>query len=299
MISPRVLIRQASARLSQAGISDPETDASLILAHLTGKQPLSLRLDVETILPEKTVTAFELMISRRMKREPVQYILGQVSFCGRIFSVSPGILIPRPETELLSAWAVQEAASIPAPRILDLCCGSGCIGITMALSLPRSSVTLTDISPEAVSVSSGNAERLNAPVRILQGDLFNPVKNEVFDLIISNPPYIPSEECPLLQEEVRFEPSLALDGGKDGLDFYRRIASMSAARLVPGGLLMMELGFGQASAVVNLLAAAGMKKIQIRKDYAGIERMILARTGLRGKEENRLAGETGVHERPV
>ncbi len=277
-MTPRMLLLDAAKRLQAAEIPDPQVDGSLLLAHLTGRHPLELRLDGDTQLEEETVAAFETLLAKRMQRYPLQYLTGEASFFGRDFYVDDRVLIPRPETELLAEKAVQalKAFSMPA-HALDLCCGSGCIGITMALEVPEAVVTLTDLSPDALAVAHRNAQTLGAKVAFCQGDLFAAVAGQQFQVIVSNPPYIPDEECHALQQEVQCEPMAALAGGEDGLDFYRRIAMKAPEHLVTGGMLLLEVGWNQAQQVGELLQQAGLEVLSIDQDWRGIPRMVTAK----------------------
>lgn len=273
-MTPRDLIRSAAEQFRTAGVPDPEYDSALLLSHLCGRPPLMLRLDMDTQLNEETIARFKSLCSRRLKREPLQYILSESSFCGFPFFVDSRVLIPRPETELLCEWALE---LIPADRksdILDLCCGSGCIGISLKLSRPAASVCLSDISKDALDVAALNATRLNADVFFCRSDLFNDLPADRLDVIVSNPPYIPSPDCASLQAEVMQEPLSALDGGDDGLCFYRRICSEAPHHLKPGGFLLMELGDNQADRVRSLMEASGFVSVTVRKDYQSLERMI-------------------------
>lgn len=272
----RALLLDAARRLRSAGVPDPETDAALLLSHLTGRNPLQLRVDTDTKPDERTCTAFEALLKRRMTREPLQYLTGSVSFCGLSFQVDPRVLIPRPETALLTEWAVEVLRPFSAPSVLDLCCGSGCIGLTLKHRCPGARVTLSDLSPDALDIAKSNASALHLNAVFFQGDLFSPIHG-MFDLIISNPPYIPSEQCPRLQEEVLCEPRMALDGGRDGLDFYRRLALESPVYLKEEGHLMLELGYEEVNEVCDLLSDAGFREIRVRKDLSGTDRMLLAR----------------------
>ena len=257
-----------------AGIPDPEFDSAALLASLCGRNPLSLRLDMETEIDQETEGRYRSLCARRIRREPLQYITGESRFCGYSFAVTPSVLIPRPETELLCEWAVEKIPVDASPRILDLCCGSGCIGITLKLRIPSSAVYMSDLSSAAADVARRNAERLSADVSVGTGDLFENIRDRNFDLIISNPPYIPENECSLLQEEVKKEPLTALDGGNDGLDFYRRICREAPDYLRRGGILMFELGDGQHSAVGKMMEESGFQSVEIRKDFRQISRMI-------------------------
>ena len=273
-MTPRALIRAAADEFRAAGVPDPEVDASVLLSHLCGRPPLVLRLDDEILLPEETAVRYRELCERRLRREPLQYILREAPFCGFTFYVDSRVLIPRPETELLCEWAAALLSGREHPAVLDLCCGSGCLGIALKRLVPSAAVWGADISSAALAVSRMNASRLNADVRLVQSDLFTSLPDQAFDLIVSNPPYIPSSVCEDLQPEVTQEPALALDGGADGLSFYRRICAAAPDRLRPGGVLLMELGDGQAPDVKKLMQSAGFAAVEIREDYRSVPRMI-------------------------
>ena len=275
-MTPRILIRQTASRFRAEGIPDPENDAALLLAHLTGRRFLDLRLDESTELTPAVTAAYEELVLQRLKRIPLQYLLGEAPFFGRLFLVDSRVLIPRPETELLCHWAIGILSGFPAPAVLDLCCGSGCIGLTLKAERPDAFVTLSDISVDALAVASANAAHLSLDVALEQKDLLEGFPAASFDLIVSNPPYIPSEDCKRLQPEVRHEPLLALHGGPDGCGLYRRIIRAAGPVLKPGGKLLMELGINESGILYSLLRDHGFTDIQIRQDYAGIDRMILA-----------------------
>ena len=277
-MTPRELIRKTAADFRSAGVPDPEIDAALLLSHVTGKAPLLLRTDDWTALPSDALFAFDALAQRRLAREPLQYILRSQSFLGREFYVDERVLIPRPETELLAERAIaalcQKGAAAAA---LDLCCGSGCIAVSMALAAPQAQVHACDLSADALAVTQHNAAWHHAPVALHQGDLFQAVNGLTFDVIISNPPYIPTGDCAALQREVQAEPAMALDGGPDGLDFYRRIAQEAPAHLNPGGVLLLEIGYDQATIILRLLESAGFHDLEAYEDYQHIQRMIEAR----------------------
>ncbi len=274
-MTPRQLLRQTASAFRQAGIPDPEVDASLILSYVTGREPLDLRLDMTTSLTEDVLQRFQQLSAQRLTRRPLQYLLGRQSFLGRDFLVNESVLIPRPETELLAEKAIQVLRHLSVhPTVLDLCCGSGALAVSMALEVSNAVVTASDLSNDALAVAKRNAEQMHADVHFLQGDLFVPVQGMRFDVIVSNPPYIPSEECRDLQTEVMQEPLLALDGGRDGLDFYRRIAHEAADHLLPGGVLLLEVGYGEAETVAAMLSDY---TVQIHEDYQHIPRMIEAK----------------------
>lgn len=275
-MTPRVLIRNTIAVFRQAGIPDPETDAAFLLSHLTGRPILDLRLDSETELPDEIISQYEQLSKERTLRIPLQHLTGYQYFHGHEYHVNKHVLIPRPETAELVEHLTVIFRFLPAPSILDLCCGSGCIGIELALSLPDSTVTAVDISEEALHVASDNASRLGASVRFVHSDLFSSVKGEVFDLIVSNPPYIPSDECDHLQPEVMSEPRLALDGGADGLRFYSAIIPSAYDHLKDGGMIAFEIGIGEERDIVRMLQNHSFHNTRIIDDIAGIPRMIFA-----------------------
>lgn len=274
-MNSREKLRQAAAELREAGVPDPVYDSALILSWITGVPPLELRAGRETEMSEAREARFREMIRRRKGREPLQYLIGSVIFCGREFRVGPGTLIPRPETELLTEWAAERLRETPGAEVLDLCCGSGCIGLSLAAERPDLRVCLTDLSPEALAWAERNRAELGLDCEILRGDLFEAAEGRRFDCVLSNPPYIPSAECGRLQPELNWEPAAALDGGADGMDFYRRIAAGAPRYLKTRGFVLMETGDGEAEAAAELLRAGGARRTEIRKDYAGISRMVL------------------------
>ena len=275
-MTPRELLKKTAADFRAAGIPDPEVDASLLLSHVTGLAPLMLRLDADRVLTDSELTQFDALCRKRLERVPLQYMLGTQDFMGHTFHVDERVLIPRPETELLCERAI-DAAKLAAgdhPRVLDLCCGSGCLCTSIALALPHAEVHGADLSTDALAVSQMNAASLGADVTLHQGDLFGAVQGMQFDVIVSNPPYIPSAECLVLQEEVRQEPLMALDGGESGLDFYKRIAKEAPDHLTHGGVLLLEVGWDQGESVRRLLDEAGFTATAVHQDYNGIGRMV-------------------------
>lgn len=273
-MNPRELIRDTGEFFRKAGVPDPEYDAAQLLSRLCGQAPLSLRLDTDTVLDEDTLSLFRTLRDRRAGREPLQYILREAPFCGYVFYVDPRVLIPRPETELLCEWALEIISGKNRPNVLDLCCGSGCLGISIKLHAPFTSVLASDISDDALDVAKLNASRLSANVRFVQSDLFSAVADGLFDLIVSNPPYIPSSACDTLQQEVLREPRIALDGGKDGLSLYRKICREAPLHLVPGGSLLLEIGDAESDEVASMMNDAGFSSIIVRNDYRSVPRMI-------------------------
>lgn len=276
-MNARQLIRQTAARFREAGVPDPEVDASVLLGHVTGRAPLSLRLDTDFEPDEGQLAAYASLCGLRVTRRPLQYLLGVQRFWGRDFHVDERVLIPRPETELLAERAVARLRQSAGRTALDLCCGSGCIAVTMALEVPGSRVDAADISPDALEVARCNVMELGAGVTLRQGDLWAAVEGRRYDVIVSNPPYIPLAECGKLQAEVMREPSLALNGGMDGLDFYRRIAGGAQAHLNVGGAVLLEVGWNQAEDVCRLMRDAGFDDVEAYRDLNGVLRMVEAR----------------------
>ena len=277
-MTPRELLKLMAAELTASGVPDAEVDASLLLSHVTGKNPMNLRLDSWSQVSLADEEAFRALCEKRKTRTPLQYLTGVQSFLGRDFHVDERVLIPRPETELLAERAIAALNARPSPAALDMCCGSGCLAVSMALGVPDAEVHAADLSEGALAVTAQNAERLHAQVTLHQGDLFGSIPEGMrFDVIVSNPPYIPAADCLELQEEVLREPMMALDGGADGYDFYRRIAEEAPRFLKEGGVLLMEVGFDQAQGVMELCRAAGFRNVVAHEDYQHIERMVEAR----------------------
>ncbi|MBQ4581254.1 MAG: peptide chain release factor N(5)-glutamine methyltransferase [Clostridia bacterium] len=277
-MTPRELIRLMAAELAASGVPDAEIDASLLLAHITHQNPMNLRLDSWSQVSLDDEAALRALCEKRKTRTPLQYLIGVQSFLGRDFFVDERVLIPRPETELLAERAIAALRMRPSPAALDMCCGSGCLAISMALGVPGADVHAADLSEGALAVTKLNAERLHACITLHQGDLFGAIDERLrFDVIVSNPPYIPAADCLELQEEVRREPMMALDGGADGYDFYRRIAQDAPRFLKESGVLLMEVGFDQAQQVMALCRNAGFRTVLAHEDYQHIERMVEAR----------------------
>ena len=272
-------IRQAAASLEKAGCPDPAVDSVWIAEDILKMTRAALRFEEHAALESGKLAELNACLERRMAGEPVQYILERADFMGLKFYVDKRVLIPRQDTETLVENAIVELQGRDAPKVLDLCCGSGCIGLSIASLVPHAKVTLSDISGDTLDVAKKNAKALDAEVSFRHGDLFRAVGKEKFDLIASNPPYIPAADMEVLQREVRFEPELALYGGEDGLDIYRRIAAEAAAHLNEGGALLMEVGEGEARDVLNLVQEhMDCADSGIIRDLNGIERIVWARS---------------------
>ena len=271
-------LNRARTLLAESGCPDPEVDARWIAEDTLSMSWASLKFEGEREVTGPELARLDARLNRRLTGEPVQYILGRASFMGLDFVVDRRVLIPRQDTETLAEAALIELKSRAAPAVLDLCTGSGCVGLSLKNLAPHSAVTLTDISRDALEVARANAKALGADVTLRPGDLFAAVGREAFDVIVSNPPYIPAAQLPGLQAEVRFEPGLALDGGEDGLSVYRRIAGECGPHLRPGGAMYLEVGIGQADDVLALLrdhlAPADSGAI---RDLNGIDRVVWAR----------------------
>lgn len=274
---------QASSFLAENGVDDAGHHAELLLRHVLGMERTAYLVALTEQLPEDAVAVFEEAISRRSTGEPTQYILGEAYFYGLSFEVTPDVLIPRPETELLVEAVLAEADrlwSLEAQlRVVDIGTGSGAIACTLAHERPHWRVSAGDISPAALAVAKSNAERLGVAERMVwhQGDLLNPFAGCEMDILVSNPPYIPADDIAGLMREVRdYEPHTALDGGADGLDPYRRLVGMLTTLGKAPRLIGFEVGQGQARDVAALLAHAGYnEKLIIVPDLAGIERHVI------------------------
>lgn len=274
--------QQAEARLVNGPHPDrARRDAESLLMHLIGKDRAWLIAHGDDEFGGCNAIGYAALIERRLAGEPIQYITGECEFFGLPFHVTPAVLIPRPETEHLVEQAIFVANSMGRHiRIVDVGTGSGAIAVALAHALPDAKITAIDLSPEALKVACDNAERngVGARIRFLQGDLLAPVAGEQFDLIVSNPPYVPSTDCESLAVEVReHEPHLALFAGGDGLDVYRRLIPSAAGALIRGGSLALEIGYGQVVSVRRLLAGAGFSNIEFRPDLQGIPRVASAR----------------------
>lgn len=270
----RQALQNAAHTLETAGVPDARTDAEWLLSHVTGQSRMELRLAASTELTREQERRFSSLLLSRAQREPLQYLLGTQNFYGLPIAVDERALIPRQETEELCQWGLSLLEALPSPQVLDLCTGSGAIAVALKRLCPRAQVCASDLSAPALSLARENARANGADIRFFLGDLWEPLAGLRFDLIVSNPPYIPSAECGALQAEVLREPRMALDGGPDGLAFYRRIAQGAAAHLNPGGWLLLEVGQGEAADVCCLLTVAGLADAAVRRDIYGVARMV-------------------------
>ena len=247
----REALRAATARLTQASVPDADVDASYLLASVLKEDTLAMRINGHRELTEEQRAAFGQLCDRRAAREPLQYILGETEFMGLTFHVEPGVLIPRADTEILVEKALELMR--PGARVLDIGTGSGAIAISLAKLGKSARVTAVDVSDKALEIARKNAESNGANVEFIKSDCFSALNGRKYDMIVSNPPYISDEEMRGLMPEVKLEPELALFGGADGLDFYRRISREAPGYLNEGGWLLFEIGWLQKDAVSALV----------------------------------------------
>ena len=292
-------IQKSTEFLAKKGVESPRLQIELLLAHLLKLPRMKLYLNFERVLTPAETDALRELVKRRGRREPLQHITGSISFCGLEIAVNRHALVPRPETELLAeaGWEFLNregrragvpnsgtAARHPSPNgfptALDFGTGTGCIAIALAVKCPQAIIMATDISAEALALAKENAVRHNVAgqIRFLQGDGFTIFPTDAsFDLIVSNPPYIPSAEIATLQPEVRdFDPCAALDGGVDGLDFYRRLAVEAKSFLKPNGKIMLEFGDGQDRTIRNIFEAEKWIVEAVKEDYSHRARILIA-----------------------
>lgn len=271
-------------RLSAAGIEEAAAESWILLEWIFGLDRASYYMDPRCILPEEKMKEAEEVLLKRERRVPLQYLMGTCEFMGLTFYVDERVLIPRQDTECLVELALsimkhekKEREPGRKPQVLDLCTGSGCIGISIGKLFKGSEITLSDISGDALSVAGMNAESLGVAVDLVRSDLFDKIDGS-FDYILSNPPYIPSAVIDTLMPEVRdYEPRPALDGKEDGLAFYRRIVREAKEHLYPGGWLLLEIGMDQGISLLDLLEKEGYIQTGIKKDLAGLDRIAAGR----------------------
>ena len=267
----------AKKELKESGAGEYKLDAELFIMKAANMTKTSVLINGDKELTESEEKLFNSMVQKRKKGIPTQYILGKCEFMGYEFFVDENVLIPRPDTEVLVETVLKTAQKENFQNVIDMCTGSGCIAISLALNGIKN-VTACDISIGALSTAKKNAEYNNAldKIQFIQGDLFENVdKSQKYNAIVSNPPYIPTEDISNLMREVRDnEPLTALDGGKDGLDFYRRITNDSLEYLDDGGYLFFEIGYNQGEGLKKIMTDLGFDGIKIVKDYAGLDRVV-------------------------
>ena len=278
MVSRRDWLSDAVRRLTEAGCEDAAFDARCLLEDLGGL-PRGHRVD-DTLLTEEEYGRLDTALAQRLEGRPLQYILGEWEFLTLSLKVGEGVLIPRPDTELLCEAAAERLAGVPTPRVLDLCAGSGCVGLGVASLCPAAAVTEVELSNEVMPYLTENIRRYPAyDVTLRQANVLTDYSafEGGYDAILSNPPYIPTADLAGLQREVQREPKLALDGAEDGLLFYRTIAEHWCEKLAPGGFVAVEVGVGQATDVAALFAAQGLENTEVLTDLGGVQRVVIAR----------------------
>lgn len=271
------LLADGAKMLAQAGIDEAELDARYILEYITGLNSAQYFIHSEDIIEKDKAEEFFRLIERRSKRIPLSYVIGTRDFFGLTFKVDENVLIPEQETELLVEEVIKHSEG---KSVLDMCTGSGCIAISIALFGKPSKVAASDISEKALEVARENAKSLKAgEISFIQGDMFENVTDK-FDIIVSNPPYIETGEIDELMPEVRdYIPRLALDGDEDGLKFYRIISKEAVKKLNKNGRIFYEIGYNQSRAVASILLENGFTDITVIKDYSGLDRIVMAKLG--------------------
>ncbi len=280
------LINNNVKELNRKNIHDANFKVRYILVHILNVSKEYLIIHDDDVFPEEKITIFEEAIKRLENNEPIQYIVNHQEFYGLDFYVDENVLIPQPDTEILVEECIkifQDVEKNPQHKfynkkeckILDLCTGSGAIGISLAKNIKKSKVSLSDISLEALKIAEKNAMQNQIEVTSIQSDLFKNINNK-FDLIVSNPPYIETETIQKLSEEVRKEPIIALDGGIDGLKFYREIAEQAKSYLEQDGYLALEIGYNQKESVKKILKECSFRNIYSKKDFGGNDRIVVA-----------------------
>lgn len=269
------LLADGAKMLAQAGIDEAELDARYILEYITGLNSAQYFINSEDIIEKDKAEEFFRLIERRSKRIPLSYVIGTRDFFGLTFKVDENVLIPEQETELLVEEVIKHSEG---KSVLDMCTGSGCIAISIALFGKPSKVAASDISEKALEVARENAKSIKAgEISFIQGDMFENVTDK-FDIIVSNPPYIETGEIDELMPEVRdYIPRLALDGDIDGLKFYRIISKEAVKKLNKNGRIFYEIGYNQSRAVASILLENGFTGVKIMKDYSGLDRIVMAK----------------------
>jgi release factor glutamine methyltransferase len=276
--TPLKVLAWTAAKFGERKIASARLDAEVLLAHALGTTRVGLYTAFDKPLQDAELGAYRELVRRRLAGEPVAYLVGQQEFWSLPLKVDARVLIPRRDTETLVETALRRAPA--ALRIADVATGSGAVALALAKERPDAAVVATDASEDALAVARANAAALALPVRFVAGDLLAPLAGETFDLIVANPPYVPSGAIAGLAAEVRREPRAALDGGPDGLALIRPLVAAAPAALAPGGVLAIEHGFDQGEAVRSLFAAAGLADVDTARDLGGNERVTSGRNPL-------------------
>ena len=272
-----VLVQLTKQYFQERGIENPRLDAEVLLCHVMNLERIDLYVRFDQPLEEQELSSYRDLVRRRSGGEPIAYLLGEKEFMGHTFKVSPAVLRPRPDTEILVEAAVNRLAEYPEPRFLDIGVGSGAILLSVLKAIPYAKGIGVDLSPDALLIAKENATTLGVSHRagFLLGDTLAPIGDRKVQGILSNPPYIPTRDMGTLQKEVKLEPKLALDGGLDGLNIYRKLLLDGKNYLLPGGFLMMEMGIHQAEPVTKIALEMGWVELEPpHKDYGGVERVV-------------------------
>lgn len=271
-------LKHTANALTEAHVPEPVRESSLLIEHAIDRNRAFVVAHPEYELVEEELQRLCNAVQRRTSHEPYQYIVGRQEFYGLEFRVTPDVLIPRPETEMLVEKSLELVRDLPSPRFLEIGIGSGCIAVSILKNLPAASAVGVDVSKEALEVARSNATRhsVDARLRLEAGDVYDRLAAERYDLIVSNPPYVPSSDLAGLQPEVRdHEPHVALSDGGDGLSIVKRIIHGAPSFLKPGGWLLIEIGFSQAGEVRKMVAAETWESLDILPDLQGIPRMVV------------------------
>ena len=277
------VIQKSAEFLAKKGVESSRLQAELLLAHVLKLPRMKLYLNFDRVLHPPELDALRELVKRRSQREPLQHIIGSTSFCGLEMAVNRHVLVPRPETEMLAelGWQFLSTLNSQPSTALDFGTGSGCIAIALTVKCPAALIIALEVSTDALAVARDNAERNGVAERIqfVSGEGFAALPADArFDLVISNPPYIPTSEIASLEPEVRdFDPRGALDGGMDGLDYYRLLAAQAAGFLQPGGKIMVEFGDGQGDEVKIIFESQKWIVEAVREDYSQRQRILIAR----------------------
>ena len=282
----REIKSHAANILKSAGIEEYIFETDCILCDILGMNKTGLIISADKTVPDNTAEKIISAAEKRASGYPLQYILGKWEFYGLEFKVGEGVLIPRPDTEILVETVIEKLGNINSPKMIDLCGGSGCIAISLKKNLPDAVVYTAELSDKALPYLTENARLNDADINIIEGDVTSPDLAEKFggikfDCIVSNPPYLTDDEMNELMPEVACEPETALRGGKDGLFFYRKISEIWKDRLADGGLLAFEIGYRQGKAVTEIMRNAGFCDISVKKDLGGNDRVV---TGSRRRQ---------------
>ena len=269
---------KGTAYLAKKGIEDARRNMQMLVAHQLSCTRMDLYLRFDQPMEESDLVPLREMLKKRGEGVPIQHLVGSVFFHRREFKCDGRGLIPRPETEELAEWLLKHAKLPEEARILDMGCGSGVLGLTLAAEIPAARVTLADVSADALALSRENAAQLGlGNVEFVESDLFSALGDRTYDLVVANLPYVPEADRATLAKELAHDPALALFGGPDGMDVIRRFVPEAARRLLPGGWLALEIGIDQAAETESLLRAAGLQEIQTIKDISGVARFPVAR----------------------